>query len=92
MAPNPDQITCSKVFCGWIIAFSLLVIYLLADGVSLTVPPVLYPRLIKEFGATKELSLLRCPHLDGCRNHGPFCRNPRGPFWPLGVNSLGVFS
>ena len=53
MVPNPDQNTRPKVFYGWVIAFSLLVIYLRADGVSLTVPPVLYPRLIKEFGATE---------------------------------------
>lgn len=42
-----------EFFYGWIIAFSLLVIYFLADGISLTVPPVLYPSLIEEFGLTE---------------------------------------
>jgi MFS family permease len=42
-----------KFYYGWIVAFSLLVIYFLADGISLTVPPVLYPRLIKEFSASE---------------------------------------
>ena len=53
MAANPDQNARPKFFYGWILAFSLLAIYFLADGVSLTVPPVIYPRLIKEFGATE---------------------------------------
>ncbi len=41
------------LFYGWIIAFSLLVIYFLADGISLTVPPVLYPSLLKELGVSE---------------------------------------
>lgn len=53
MAASPDQNSRPRVFYGWILAFSLLVIYFLADGVSLTVPPILYPRLIAEFGATE---------------------------------------
>jgi MFS family permease len=53
MAGNPDTAARPKVFYGWIIASALLVIYFLADGLSLTVPPVLYPQLIKEFGATE---------------------------------------
>jgi MFS family permease len=53
MAGNLDRSVRPKFFYGWIIAFSLLGIYFLADGLSLTVPPVLYPRLIEEFSATE---------------------------------------
>jgi hypothetical protein len=51
--PNPGHNARPGLFYGWIIAFSLLVTYFLADGVSLTVPPVLYPRLIEEFSAAE---------------------------------------
>lgn len=47
------SVASSRIFYGWYIALAAVAIYFMTNGAAISVPPVFYPAIIKEFQATE---------------------------------------
>ncbi|MBX7219288.1 MAG: MFS transporter [Blastocatellia bacterium] len=54
MKPASPAAKPESLFYGWYVAFAALVLYFLSNGSAVTLPPVYYPVLIKEFHSNEQ--------------------------------------